>query len=165
MTDAIAALAAVNAQRARPSATALFARFEAKWRDEPLVLDKWFALQATSRARGHAGARADAAGASEVQRPQSEPACARWWGRSRCRNWPSSTPRDGSGYAFVADAGAGARPRSIRRWRSTLAGAFNLWRRFAEPRRALQRAALRRDRRAPELSPDVTEVVTRALAD
>ena len=47
MTDAIAALAAVN-HSGTPEREALFARFEAKWRDEPLVLDKWFALQATS---------------------------------------------------------------------------------------------------------------------
>src|SRR5205823_5594303 len=47
MTDAIAALTAkrdaTSTERER-----LFAHFEAKWRDEPLVLDKWFALEARS---------------------------------------------------------------------------------------------------------------------
>ena len=47
---------------------------------------------------------------------------------------------------------------------ATLADAFNLWRRFAEPRRSLQRAALG-EIAAAELSPDVAEIVTRALAD
>src|SRR5207245_4426182 len=47
MTDAIATLAALNSSVA-PQREALFARFEAKWRDEPLALDKWFALQAAS---------------------------------------------------------------------------------------------------------------------
>jgi aminopeptidase N len=46
-----------------------------------------------------------------------------------------------------------------------LAGAFNLWRRFAEPRRARQRAALQKIASAPELSPDVAEIVERNLAD
>ena len=47
---------------------------------------------------------------------------------------------------------------------ATLAEAFNLWRRFDEPRRSLQQEALR-EIAAAELSPDVAEVVTRALAD
>ena len=48
MTDAIAAMIAIN-HSAAPEREALFARFESKWRDEPLVLDKWFALQGASR--------------------------------------------------------------------------------------------------------------------
>jgi aminopeptidase N len=48
---------------------------------------------------------------------------------------------------------------------AVIAGAFNQWRRFAEPRRALQRAALADIGRAPELSPDVAEIVERNLAD
>src|SRR5262249_39065440 len=48
MTDAIAALAAVNHSVAHER-DELFARFEAKWAHDPLVLDKWFALQATSQ--------------------------------------------------------------------------------------------------------------------
>ena len=47
MTDSIAALAALM-DGVSPERDALFARFEAKWRDEPLVLDKWFALEAMS---------------------------------------------------------------------------------------------------------------------
>ena len=72
MTDAIAALAAINHSRA-PEREALFARFEAKWHDEPLVLDKWFALQATSQRPDTLSARRGAAVASQVQRQESEP--------------------------------------------------------------------------------------------
>ena len=45
MTDSVGALAAMNDSDSRER-EALFARFEARWRDEPLVLDKWFSLQA-----------------------------------------------------------------------------------------------------------------------
>ena len=51
MTDAIAALAAIKDSDA-PERHELFARFEARWRDEPLVLDKWFALEATAQRKG-----------------------------------------------------------------------------------------------------------------
>src|SRR5262249_22616444 len=47
MTDAIGALAALRDSMSRVRDD-LYARFEKKWRDEPLVLDKWFALQARS---------------------------------------------------------------------------------------------------------------------
>ena len=47
MTDTVAALAALK-DGDTPERDALFERFEAQWRDEPLVLDKWFALEATS---------------------------------------------------------------------------------------------------------------------
>ncbi len=48
---------------------------------------------------------------------------------------------------------------------SIVAGAFALWKRFPEPRRGRMQAALQRIAAAPGLSPDVTELVTRALAD
>ena len=47
MTDAMAALAALNDTAADARDIAM-ARFEARWRDNPLVMDKWLALQATS---------------------------------------------------------------------------------------------------------------------
>jgi aminopeptidase N len=161
MTDAIAALAAVNHSAAAERGH-LFARFEAAWRDEPLVLDKWFMLQATSL-------RADTL--ARVQGLLEHPKFnARNPNRLRSlvgayarRNWPGFHARDGSGYRFVA-AQTVAVDRVNPQMAATLAEAFNLWRRFDEPRRALQQAALR-EIAAAELSPDVTEVVTRALAD
>jgi aminopeptidase N len=48
---------------------------------------------------------------------------------------------------------------------AAIAGAFNLWKRFPEPRRGLMEAALQRIAAVPGRSPDVTEVVTRTLAD
>ena len=51
MTDALAALTAfANTDCAERAA--VLDKFYAKWRDEPLVVDKWFAVQATSRLPG-----------------------------------------------------------------------------------------------------------------
>ncbi len=47
MTDAMAALAALNDTAAEARDIAM-SRFESRWRDNPLVMDKWLALQATS---------------------------------------------------------------------------------------------------------------------
>ena len=47
MTDSLAALA-VLAGIDCPERDAALAAFHAKWHDDPLVLDKWFSIQATS---------------------------------------------------------------------------------------------------------------------
>ena len=46
-----------------------------------------------------------------------------------------------------------------------VAGAFGLGRRLPEPRRGRVAVELKRIAAAPALSPDVTEIVTRSLAD
>ena len=162
MTDTIAALAAlrdgVSAER-----DDLYARFEARWRDEPLVLDKWFGLEATS-------ARADTL--ARVRRLLDHPRFnARNPNRVRSlvgafalRNFARFHAADGDGYAFAADQVL-ALDATNPQLAATVAGAFALWKRFPEPRRGRMQAALQRIAAAPGLSPDVTELVTRALAD
>ncbi|HEX6137949.1 MAG TPA: aminopeptidase N [Casimicrobiaceae bacterium] len=162
MTDSIAALGALR-DSAAPERDALYAHFEAKWREEPLVLDKWFALQAKSL-------RADT-----LQTVRTLVAHPRFNARNPNRvrslvgtfalgNFARFHARDGSGYAFIADqvrALDGTNPQLA----STLAGAFNLWKRFAEPRRGLMQRCLQRIARTPHLSPDVSEIVSRTLAN
>ncbi len=162
MTDAIAALSAINHSVAAERA-ALFARFEAKWRDEPLVLDKWFALQAASQ-RQDTLARVQSLLAHpkfDARNPNRVRALVATFAR---RNWLAFHRADGSGYAFVADQILSFDRRNPQ-LAASLTGAFNLWRRFAQPRRALQRAALEKIAGAPDLSLDVAEIVERNLAD
>jgi aminopeptidase N len=162
MTDSVAALAALKNDDT-PERRALFDRFEAQWRDEPLVLDKWFALEATS-------ARADTL--DRVRRLLAHPLFnARNPNRVRSlvgaftlRNFARFHDRDGRGYAFAADEVL-ALDSTNPQLAAAIAGAFNLWKRFPEPRRGLMQAALQRIAIAPGLSPDVTEVVTRTLSD
>ncbi|MCE7878884.1 MAG: DUF3458 domain-containing protein, partial [Betaproteobacteria bacterium PRO3] len=71
---------------------------------------------------------------------------------------------DGSGYAFVADQVLAIDPMNPQ-LAARLAGAFELWKRLPEPRRARAEIELRRISTAPALSPDVGEIVSRSLAD
>ncbi|HKP67408.1 MAG TPA: aminopeptidase N C-terminal domain-containing protein, partial [Casimicrobiaceae bacterium] len=160
MTDTFAALAAlkdgVNAER-----DALFSRFEARWRDEPLVLDKWFALEALAE-RPDALSRVQGLLAHPRFNARNPNRVRSLVGAFALRNFARFHAREGEGYAFAADQVL-ALDATNPQLAATVAGAFNLWKRFAQPRRALMEAALQRIAQAPGLSPDVTEVVTRTL--
>jgi len=160
MTDTIAALAAIKDSDA-PERHDLYARFEARWRDEPLVLDKWFALEATSHRAGTldrvksllAHPRFNARNPNRVRSLV---------GAFALRNFAGFNAADGNGYTFVADQVLALDPANPQ-LASSIAGAFNLWKRFPEPRRAKMKAALERIAQEPTLSPDVGEIVTRTL--
>jgi aminopeptidase N len=162
MTDAIAALAAIK-DSAAPDRDDLFARFEARWREEPLVLDKWFALQARSQ-RDDALARVKALLAHPRFNVRNPNRVRSLVGAFALGNFPRFHARDGAGYAFTADQVLALDPANPQ-LASALAGAFNLWKRFPDPRRSAMQRALTRIARTPGLSPDVREVVTRTLED
>jgi len=160
MTDTIAALAAVR-DSSSTTRDELYAHFEAKWREEPLVLDKWFGLQARSlRSDTLQAVRALMAhprfNARNPNRVRS------LVGTFALSNFARFHASDGSGYAFVADQ-VRALDATNPQLASTLAGAFSLWKRFDEPRRTLMQRSLQRIARTANLSPDVTEIVTRTL--
>ncbi|CAG0972665.1 aminopeptidase N [Burkholderiales bacterium] len=162
MTDSIGALGAL-ADTTSAERDALFARFEERWRDEPLALDKWFALEATSRREGtlqrvrtllsHPGFNA--------RNPNRVRALV---GAFALRNFPRFHAADGSGYAFVADQVL-ALDRTNPQLAARIAGAFELWKRLPEPRRRRVEIELRRIAVAAALSPDVSEIVSRSLAE
>ncbi len=162
MTDTIAALAALKDGHSSER-DSLFARFEAKWRNEPLVLDKWFSLEASSlrhdtlaRVRGLlAHPRFNARNPNRVRSLV---------GSFALRNFARFHSSDGAAYTFTAEQVLELDPTNPQ-LAATIAGAFNLWKRLTEPRRGLMQAALQRIAQAPGLSPDVTEVVNRTLAD
>jgi aminopeptidase N len=162
MTDAIAALGALRDSDA-PERHDLFARFEARWRDEPLVLDKWFTLEATAQ-RGETLARVRALLAHPRFNARNPNRVRSLVGSFAHRNFARFHAADGGGYAFIADqviALDGTNPQVA----SSLAGAFTLWKRFPETRRSLMQAALERIAKQPSLSNDVSEVVGRTLED
>jgi aminopeptidase N len=162
MTDALAALAALR-DSASPVRDELYAAFEAKWRNEPLVLDKWFTLQANSL-RPDVLARVRALISHPRFNARNPNRVRSLVGAFTLSNFAAFNARDGSGYAFAADQ-VRALDATNPQLASTIAGAFNLWKRFAEPRRGMMQRCLTRIARTPNLSPDVSEVVSRTLAN
>jgi aminopeptidase N len=162
LTDTLAALAAI-ADSTSLDRDHLFTRFEARWHDEPLVLDKWFALEATSN-RDDALTRVKSLLAHPRFNARNPNRVRALVGAFAMRNFRRFHAADGSGYAFIADrvlAIDATNPKVAAR----IAATFELWKRFPEPRRGLMQAALQRIAGVPSLSGDVGEIVTRSLAD
>jgi aminopeptidase N len=161
MTDAIAALTALAQFDCEERANAL-GQFYKRWKDEALVLDKWLAVQATSRLPGTL---------SEVKRLMGHPAFdlknpnkVRALIGSFCHgNHVRFHAADGSGYHFCAAqviALDALNPQVAAR----LARAFDRWKKFSATHQSQARAALESIRAVSGLSKDTLEVVSRALA-
>jgi len=162
MTDrqgAILALLAAHSELAEPA----LARFHALFKNEPLVLDKWFAMQASAPERnGRVFARAKAL----LQHPDftlSNPNRARSLLAALCRDNPAAFHRpDAAGYVFWADRVLeldAINPQLAAR----MARMLDRWTQLAEPYRSAAREALARVAARAELSSDVREIITRAL--
>ncbi len=161
MTDTYGALFALK-DSVSDERDVLFSRFEAKWRDEPLVLDKWFGLQAMSE-RDDTLARVRSLLAHPRFNARNPNRVRALVGGLALRNFARFHASDGGAYAFAADQVL-ALDATNPQLAATVAGAFNLWKRFAQPRRGLMEAALQRVAQSPGLSPDVTEVVSMTLS-
>ncbi len=160
MTDRMAALGAL-ANSDAPARAGALERFYARWKREPLVVDKWLAVQATAR-RADTLARVQALLAHEafdLRNPNKVYALI----RSFCANHVRFHAADGAGYAFAADRVLELDPLNPQ-IAARLARAFDRWRKFDAGRQAHARAALERVRDRAGLSKDVAEVVTKALA-
>jgi aminopeptidase N len=160
MTDRMAALGALANSQA-PEREPALERFYADWKHEPLVVDKWLAVQATSRLpdtleRVRRLARHDA---FDLRNPNKVYALI----RSFCANHVRFHAADGAGYAFAADWILRLDPLNPQ-VAARVARAFDRWRKFDAGRQAHARGALERIRDTAELSKDVAEVVSKALA-
>jgi aminopeptidase N len=160
MTDRLAALAALVNSSAPGKARAL-ARFYEEFNAEPLVIDKWFSLQAMARTADVAAIR------KLAQHPAftlKNPNRARSLIFSFCNGNPSAFhAADGSGYIFWAEqviALNAGNPQVAAR----LARSLDRWRKYAPALQEKMRAALQQVAAAPKLSRDVQEVVSKALA-
>nr|WP_315465704.1 aminopeptidase N [uncultured Rhodoferax sp.] len=164
MTDRFNALQAlVNCGHAL-AANAL-ARFHALFKDEALVLDKWFALQAGTSDRGGQVLPAVRQLLAHPDFNLKNPNRARSVIFSFCSANPGGFHRaDAAGYVFWADRVIeldAINPQVAAR----LARALDRWKKLAEPYRSAAREALARVAAKTDLSNDVREVVDRALAD
>ncbi|MEF7613968.1 aminopeptidase N [Aquincola sp. MAHUQ-54] len=162
MTDRLGALAALVDAHAELAAPAL-ERFHTLFKDEALVIDKWFALQAGApeTADGRVFTRVKAL----LKHPDfslKNPNRARSLVFSFMNNPAAFHRSDAAGYALWAELVIeidAANPQLA----SRLARLMERWRRLAEPWQSAAREALARVAAKPNLSDDTREVVSRAL--
>ncbi len=160
MTDMFGALAAMTLNGASQREQALDSFFRAHAAD-PLVLDKWFALQAMipeagvlERVRGLMGHHAFSV---------TNPNRLRSLVGSFAANPTQFNAADGSGYAFMADVVLDVDARNPQ-VAARLLVAFKMWRALEAGRRTKAEASLRRIAAQQTLSADVRDIVTRSLA-
>ncbi|WP_323763368.1 M1 family metallopeptidase [Marinovum sp.] len=138
------------------------AAFAEQWREDRLVMDKWFALQV---------AHAAPAQAAEValrltQHPEftlTNPNRFRAVMGALGMNHAGFHHGSGAGYALMADkliALDAKNPQTTAR----MCALFQTWRRYDATRQGHAKAALERIAATPDLSRDTTEMVTRMLA-
>ena len=159
MTDRQGALA-VLASLDEPEREAALGAFYDRFKDDPLVVDKWFALQAMAQRRETI---------DEVERLASHPAFTlanpnrlRSLAGTFAANQWAFHHASGRGYRFVADTILAAdklNPSIAAR----LVPPLGRWKRFDEHRAALMRAELERIVAAPGLSKDVYEQASKSL--
>ncbi|MHB1229895.1 MAG: aminopeptidase N [Halothiobacillus sp.] len=140
----------------------LMADFEARWRDDGLVMDKWFALEA-QRTDANALQRMSELthhAAFSIKTPNRVRALIGTFARLNSLCFHAI---DGSGYDWVTQKIIeldGFNPQIAAR----MASVFNLWKRFDPQRAALMQSALKKMRDRPQCSPDLAEIAGKALA-
>ena len=162
MTDALAALACFANSPHGWKRDKWLDWFEERWKDDPLVLDKWFSLQATSRQPGTIDRirRLVRHRAFDIENPNRVRALIGAFCHGNQRRFHDAS---GEGYIFLSSyvlAIDAFNPQTAAR----LLGAASHWRRLDPSRRALLRAELEHVRAVPKLSKDCYEVVSKFLA-
>ena len=159
MTDSMAALSALINYGQGDYPQQALAAFYDKWRDNPLVIDKWFALQATARSTTVQNARELMAHpAFTLRNPNRARALVFQFCLNNARGMHHP---DGSGYAFWADqvlALDALNRRSPPAWRARWTTGRATCRLRAPMKEALQRV-----RAQDGLSRNVQEIVSKAL--
>ncbi|HEV2595461.1 MAG TPA: aminopeptidase N [Sphingomicrobium sp.] len=160
MTDrqgALGILVSLEAPERQQALDAFYSRFK----DDPLVLDKWFALQASAQRPDTVDQVLNLAQHPDfsMANPNRLRSLAGVFGAN---HWAFHSA-DGRGYRFLADmiiAADKLNPQVAAR----LVPPLGRWRRFEPQRLALMRQALERIAATPGLSKDVFEQVTKSLA-
>ncbi len=160
MSDAMAALTAIancDCPERRPALDA----FYAKWKDEPLVVDKWLGVEALSRLRGTVARVREltAHPAFTLKNPNKVYALLGSFGVNQV-NFHAA---DGSGYDLMVEQSV-ALDAINPQVASRMVRNFERYKRFEPGRRALMRAALEKVAATPGLSKETAEVVGKALA-
>ena len=162
MTDRMAALDTLS-RHDRPERAAALDDFYNRYADDPLIIDKWLALQAAIPERGTLD-RVRALTSHRAFSMTNPNRVRALIGSFAQANHTQFNRADGAGYDFVADiliALDAKNPQVAAR----LMGAFRSWRALEPARRARAEATLRRVAAKGSLSRDVTDIVARTLAE
>ncbi len=161
MTDRMAALETLSLHD-RPERAAALDDFYARYAEDPLIIDKWLALQAViperctlERVRALTTHRA-----FSMANPNRIRALI---GAFAQGNHTQFNRADGAGYDFVADIVIALDPKNPQ-VAARLMGAFRSWRALEPQRRSRAEATLRRVAGRSGLSRDVADIVARTLA-
>ncbi|MBF0447161.1 MAG: aminopeptidase N [Magnetococcales bacterium] len=161
MTDQLGALSPL-CRESSPESDEVMKAFESQWYDEPLVMDKWFFLQATAP-------RPETLQTVEqlmkhplftLKTPNRVRALIGGFSQT---NPFSFHDADGNGYRFLADQILlldGINPQIAAR----LLSAMSQWKRLEENRSGLMQSSLQRIANSANLSRDVYEIVTKILS-
>jgi aminopeptidase N len=162
MTDVMAALGSlVNVDC--PQREQALSDFELRWRDDPLVMDKWFAVQAVSRLPGSL---------ERVKRLMSHPAFSMrnpnkvrsLVGVFCSANLTGFHAADGSGYRFLTDQVLtldALNPQIAAR----MLRVMSRWRRYDPARQALMKAEFERVLAKQDVSRDLFEIASKSVAE
>jgi aminopeptidase N len=160
MTDRVTALANL-ANIDCPERSEALAAFYGKWKDDPLVMDKWLSIQAMSRLPDALDTVKELTRhpAFNIKNPNKVRALI---GAFSQGNPVRFHDPGGAGYVFLADHVLAIDPMNPQ-IAARLANPFTSWKRYDEKRKALMKAQLERIVNAPRLSKDVHEVVSKSL--
>ncbi len=159
MTDVMGALTALNNFNGEAREKAL-SEFYEKWKHQPLVVNKWFSLQASSTLLSTLD-RVKALmkhAAFDIKNPNNVYYLVCTFGA----NMVCFHDNSGSGYAFIADQVLTMDPFNPQ-VASRVIQPLTRWQNMDAKRRSLMQAELNRISKAPKLSKDVYEIVTKSL--
>ena len=164
MTDTSAALRALvnsSADAASEPKERALTDFYNKWQEEALVVDQWFAVQASCPLPGALDRVAALMGheAFDIKVPNRMRALVAQFAMANIVNFHQA---DGAGYAFLADRVIelnAINPQMAARILSPL----TRWGKFDEARQRLMKAELERILSTDKLSPDVYEITSKSL--
>jgi aminopeptidase N len=161
MTTELGALDALNRSSQAARLTAL-EEFIGKWRNEPLVVNKWLTIRATSPAPRTLEEIRELMDSPIFDRNNPNKIYSLLLAFARF-NQVGFHQKSGAGYRFIADQVLDIDARNPQ-VASRLVSAFNSWRTYKVDRRELMESELRRVLGEPRLSANVKEIVEKALA-
>jgi aminopeptidase N len=158
MTEVMAALG-IMSQMEDPAYEQALLRFHKRWKNDALVMNKWFALQASTPGVNTL-TRIQELATDPLFSTQNPNRVRALYGAFAHGNQVRFNDASGKGYEIVSNAVIeldGFNPQIA----SRLLGAFESWRMFEPKRQALAQAALKRVLAKKDLSTDVFEIATK----